>query len=72
MWVRRKFSYRETILSEGKGEGKFVRQGVGMKGQYGHCVIKLAPTERGKGFVFINKLRDGVIPKQYIPQLRRG
>ena len=65
-------SYRETILAEGKGEGKFVRQGVGMKGQFGHCVIKMAPTERGKGFVFNNKLRDGQIPKQYIPAIETG
>jgi elongation factor G len=55
-------SYRETILGESKGEGKFARQGVGMKGQFGHCVIRLAPTERGKGFVFVNKLREGAIP----------
>ena len=65
-------SYRETILSEGKGEGKFIRQGMGVKGQYGHCVIKLAPSERGKGFVFFNKLKDGVIPKQYIPAIETG
>jgi elongation factor G len=65
-------SYRETILAEGKGEGKFVRQGVGMKGQFGHCVIKLAPTSRGKGFIFNNKMKDGVIPKQFIPAIETG
>jgi elongation factor G len=65
-------SYRETILGESKGEGKFARQGVGMKGQFGHCVIRLAPTERGKGFVFVNKLREGAIPKQFIPAIETG
>ena len=65
-------SYRETILATGKGEGKFIRAGMGVKGQYGHCVIKLAPSERGKGFVFFNKLRDGVIPKQFIPAIETG
>jgi len=65
-------SYRETILGTGKGEGKFIRAGMGVKGQYGHCVIKLAPTERGKNFVFVNKLRDGVIPKQFIPAIETG
>ena len=65
-------SYRETILGSGKGEGKFVRQGMGMKGQYGHCVVKLAPTERGKGFIFFNKIREGVLPKQYIAAIETG
>jgi elongation factor G len=65
-------SYRETILGEGKGEGKFIRSGMGVKGQYGHCVVKLAPAPRGKGLVFFNKLKDGTIPKQFIPAIETG
>ena len=65
-------SYRETIQAESKGEGKFIRQGVGTKGQYGHVVISVKPTARGKNFAFINKLREGVIPKQFIPAIEQG
>jgi elongation factor G len=65
-------SYRETVLAEAKGDGKFVRQGAGVKGQYGHVVIRMAPADRGKGFVFINKIREGAVPKQFIPAIEVG
>ena len=65
-------SYRETILAPGKGEGKFIRQIPGSKGQYGHCVISVKPTERGKGFVFFNKTPETIIPKQFITSVEQG
>lgn len=65
-------SYRETITAPAKGEGKFIRQGEGTKNQYGHVVVDLKPGERGKGFVFINKLTDGKVPKQFYSSIETG
>jgi elongation factor G len=56
-------AYRETIKKQVKQEGKFVRQSGG-RGQYGHVVIELEPTEPGEGFVFVNKIVGGVIPER--------
>ncbi len=64
-------AYRETIKSKVKQEGKFVRQSGG-RGQYGHVVIELEPTEPGGGFQFVNKIVGGVIPKEYIPGVEAG
>jgi elongation factor G len=64
-------SYKETISAAAKAEGKFIRQQAG-KGQYGHVVIELKPIERGKGFVFVNKLNGPVIPKEFIPAIEKG
>jgi elongation factor G len=66
-------SYRETITTQAVGEGKFVRAGMGVKGQYGHCVLSFKPLERGKGFVFTNKLKsETAIPKQFLPAIELG
>jgi elongation factor G len=64
-------AYKETITREAEGEGKFIRQ-VGNKGQYGHCVIKVEPLERGKGFEFINRIKSGIIPVEFIPEIEKG
>lgn len=64
-------AYRETIKKQVKQEGKFVRQSGG-RGQYGHVVIELEPTEPGGGFQFVNKIVGGVIPKEYIPGVEQG
>ncbi|MBC7473340.1 MAG: elongation factor G [Candidatus Sericytochromatia bacterium] len=65
-------SYRETVTKTlDSVEGKFVRQSGG-KGQYGHVVIKLEPSEAGKGFEFVNKIVGGVIPKEYISSVEKG
>jgi len=64
-------SYKETISSSYTAEGKFVRQSGG-KGQYGHCIVRLDPLERGKGFEFKNEIRAGVIPKEFIPAIDKG
>ncbi len=58
-------AYRETIMAEAGGEGKFVRQ-TGGKGQYGHVVVKMYPNEKGKGIEVLNKIVGGVIPKEFI------
>nr|AUG32534.1 elongation factor EF-2 [Paulinella longichromatophora] len=64
-------SYRETIRSSSRGEGKFARQ-TGGKGQYGHVVIEMAPGEPGSGFEFINKIVGGTVPKEYIGPAEAG
>ncbi len=64
-------AYRETIRTETEIEGKFVRQSGG-RGQYGHCWLRLAPLEEGKGYEFVNEIVGGVIPKEYIPAVDKG
>lgn len=65
-------SYRETITKKVKSEGKFIRPQAGSKTQYGHVIIELEPFERGKGFQFINKLPESVIPKIFISHIEGG
>ncbi len=64
-------AYRETIRKTVKSEGKFVRQSGG-RGQYGHCWLELEPMEPGGGFVFVNKVVGGAIPKEYINPIEAG
>jgi len=64
-------AYRETITDKAKAEGRFVRQSGG-KGQYGHCWLEVEPSERGAGFVFVNKVVGGSIPREYIPGIEQG
>ncbi len=64
-------SYRETIRSSSRGEGKYARQ-TGGKGQYGHVVIEMEPGEPGSGFEFINKIVGGAVPKEYIGPASNG
>jgi elongation factor G len=64
-------AYRETITKTVETEGKYIRQSGG-RGQYGHVVIKVEPLERGKGFEFINAIRSGVIPDNFIPAVEKG
>src|SRR6195952_4019278 len=65
-------AYRETIRRTVEdAEGKFVRQSGG-KGQYGHVVLKLEPQEAGKGFEFVDAIKGGVVPREYIPAVEKG
>ncbi|MCE1166035.1 MAG: elongation factor G, partial [Bacteroidetes bacterium] len=64
-------AYKETIRKKVKQEGKFVRQSGG-KGQFGHVWIELEPNEKGKGFVFENKIVGGVIPREFITPVEKG
>ena len=65
-------AYRETIRKTvDEAEGKFVRQSGG-KGQYGHVVFKIEPNEAGKGFEFVDAIKGGVVPREYIPAVQKG
>jgi elongation factor G len=65
-------AYRETIRRTVEdAEGKFVRQSGG-KGQYGHVVLKLEPNEPGKGIQFVDAIKGGVVPREYIPAVEKG
>src|SRR5699024_7760549 len=64
-------AYREAIREPVRAEGKFVRQS-GRKGQYGHVVLEMAPTERGEGYEFVNEIVGGVVPKEYIGAVDKG
>jgi elongation factor G len=64
-------AYRETITAEGQGEEKYVRQSGG-KGQYGHVLLKIKPKERGAGFEFVDEIKGGVIPKEFIKPIEKG
>jgi len=65
-------AYRETIRRKAADvEGKFVRQSGG-KGQYGHVVFTVEPNETGKGFEFVDAIKGGVVPREYIPAVQKG
>jgi elongation factor G len=64
-------AYKETITKVAEAEGKYIRQ-TGGHGQYGHCLIKVEPLPRGEGFKFINKIKGGVIPAEFIPAVEKG
>ena len=65
-------SYRETIRKTVEdAEGKFVRQSGG-KGQYGHVVLKIEPYEPGKGIEFVDAIKGGTVPREYIPAVEKG
>ncbi|HNW32996.1 MAG TPA: elongation factor G, partial [Candidatus Dojkabacteria bacterium] len=65
-------AYKETIKrSVEQVEGRYVKQSGG-KGQYGHCWLKLDPNEKGKGFEFINAIKGGSIPREFIPAIQKG
>ena len=64
-------AYREAVRSAVEQEGKFVKQSGG-RGQYGHVWIKLEPNEAGKGYEFVDAIKGGVVPREYIPAVDRG
>ncbi len=64
-------AYRETVRKPVRAEGKFIRQSGG-KGQYGHVVIELEPTEPGSGFEFVSKIVGGSVPREYINPAEQG
>ena len=64
-------AYKETILAEAEGEGKYVRQ-AGGKGLFGHCVLRLEPLGRGRGFEFVDRTRGAVIPREYAIDVENG
>jgi len=68
---RPQVAYRETITRHAKQEGRYVRQ-TGGRGQYGHVWITVDPSEKGKGFEFVNEIVGGSIPREYIPAVEKG
>ena len=68
---RPQVAYKETIKSIAKAEGKYIRQSGG-RGQYGHVWLEAEPMERGKGFEFVDAIKGGSIPQEYIPAVQKG
>ncbi len=64
-------AYREAIRKAVEQEGKFVKQSGG-RGQFGHVWIKLEPNETGKGYEFVDAIKGGVVPREYIPAVDKG
>lgn len=64
-------SYRETITEEVTAEGRFIRQ-TGGRGQYGVVTLNIAPAERREGIVIKNKIKEGAVPRQFIPAIEKG
>jgi elongation factor G len=64
-------AYKETIQAVAEGEGKYIRQ-AGGKGLYGHCVLRLEPLGRGRGFEFVDATRGGVIPREFFGDVENG
>ncbi|MEA3272107.1 MAG: elongation factor G [Patescibacteria group bacterium] len=64
-------AYKETIKKLAEAEGKYVRQ-TGGRGQYGHCWLRVEPNEPGKGHEFIDEIKGGDIPKEYVPAIGKG
>lgn len=64
-------AYKETIRQTAEAQGKYIKQSGG-RGQYGDCWLRLEPNETGKGFEFINEIKGGVIPREYISPIEKG
>jgi elongation factor G len=64
-------AYREAIKKPVEQEGKFIKQSGG-RGQYGHVWIKMEPSEQGKGFEFVDAIKGGSVPREYIPAVEKG
>jgi elongation factor G len=64
-------AYREAIRKQVEVEGKFVKQSGG-RGQYGHVWLRMAPNDAGKGFEFVDEIKGGVVPREYIPAVEKG
>lgn len=68
---RPQVAYKETIRNEAQAEGKYIRQSGG-RGQYGHVWLKVEPKNRGEGFEFIDEIKGGIIPQEFIPAVQKG
>lgn len=68
---RPQVAYKETILNSAEAEGKYIRQSGG-KGQYGHVLLKVEPQKRGTGYQFIDAIKRGTIPKEFISAVGKG
>ncbi|MBZ1348317.1 MAG: elongation factor G [Candidatus Nealsonbacteria bacterium] len=68
---RPQVAYKETIKIESKAEGKYIKQSGG-RGQYGHVLLRIEPKARGEGYEFIDEIKGGDIPKEFIPAVNKG
>jgi len=68
---RPQVAYKETIKKEAEAEGKYIKQSGG-RGQYGHVWLRVEPKERGEGFEFVNEIKGGTIPQEFIPAVGKG
>lgn len=68
---RPQVAYKETISTDAQAEAKYIKQ-TGGHGQYGHCLIRLKPLGRGEGFKFVNAIKGGAIPNEFIPSVEKG
>jgi len=68
---RPQVAYKETITAEAEAEGKYIKQSGG-RGQYGHVRLRVKPLERGAGFVFLDEIKGGAIPKEFINPTEKG
>jgi elongation factor G len=68
---RPQVAYKETITGEGDAEGKYIKQSGG-RGQYGHVKLRVKPLERGQGFVFLDEIKGGTVPKEFINPTEKG
>jgi elongation factor G len=64
-------AYKESIKKEAEGEGKYIRQSGG-RGQYGHCWLRIKPKPRGEGFEFVDAIKGGAIPAEFIKAIEKG
>ncbi|MSU75422.1 MAG: elongation factor G, partial [Candidatus Magasanikbacteria bacterium] len=64
-------AYKETVRASAEAEGKHIKQSGG-RGQYGHCWLRVEPQEENKGFEFIDEVKGGVIPREFIPAIEKG
>ncbi|MCL4359922.1 elongation factor G [Patescibacteria group bacterium] len=64
-------AYKETIKATAEGEGKYIRQSGG-RGQYGHCFLRVEPKNRGEGYEFVDAIKGGAIPNEFIPAVEKG
>ncbi len=64
-------AYKETIAKSAEGEGKYIRQ-TGGRGQYGHAMIRLEPMPRGEGYEFVDAIKGGAIPREFIAPIDKG
>ena len=68
---RPQVAYKEAISAKAQAEGKYIKQSGG-RGQYGHCWLRVEPKERGEGFEFVNAVKGGAIPQEFIPAIEKG
>jgi elongation factor G len=64
-------AFKETIKKTAEGEGKYIKQ-TGGRGMYGHCLVRVEPKGRGEGFEFVNAIKGGAIPQEFIGPIEKG